>query len=542
MSYQGTNILYLKGKKDTVSKRVLAIDELYDTLDSLHRLEGNHTGRTKLYKQVALKYHGVTEKICRLFVKTCQVCFLKKAKRSLKSVVVKPITATDFLSRAQIDLIDMNDQNLQVNLSADGVTPYKFLFVYLDHFTKKINLVPLKRMSTEEVCEKLLDIFCDSHHTHTSYTQIMVRNSQTIYFTTLATKWPKIKIVHGKPRHPESQGAVERANRDIKDGLFGKMHDNNDHCWVKYLRWVQWDHNTSYHAAIRMTPYEAVYNKKPPMGLMNIGIPYEFWPDINTEEDIEVFQVNIALPGLAEVQNEEFEVSESQSDDDYRSRTSIPSPPCSKFPTQIDEHQDQISTNESHPDTIPPLQLNPLLSENQISDEILGQNSYPPASPLFTSPKANGSVSTRDCVACGEETSGAHSCPRCIGFIHVICGRSEGEEGYGSSVVCPACDHSSRREACSKMRAGIKRNQEIQQDRMLNTASKRFKHAEVGDSVLIPISQPDKIQCLGPRNILGCISLRVEMIHHTLSAQFKEHWQLITVVTSSKYVQLNLCR
>ena len=58
------------------------------------------------------------------------------------------------------------------------------------------------------------------------------------------------------------------------------------------------------------------------------------------------------------------------------------------------------------------------------------------------------------------------------------------------------------------MRAGIKRNQEKQQDRMLNTASKRFKHAEVGDSVLIPISQPDKIQSLGPRNILGCITSR----------------------------------
>ena len=199
------------------------------------------------------------------------------------------------------------------------------------------------------------------------------------------------------------------------------MHDNNDHCWVKYLRWVQWNHNTSYHTAFRMTPYEAVYNKKPPMGLTNIGIPCEFWPDINTEEDIEIFQRDIALPGLAEVQNEEFEVSEFQSDDDYRSRTSIPSPPCSKFPTQIDEHQNQISTTESHPDTVPPLQLNPILSENQISDEILGQNSYPPASPP-ASPL--------------------------------------------SSVVCPACDLSSRREACSKMRAGIKRNQEKQQDRL----------------------------------------------------------------------------
>ena len=59
-------------------------------------------------------------------------------------------------------------------------------------------------------------------------------------------------------------GAVERANRDIKDVLFGMMYDdNNDQCWNNYLRWVQWNHNTSYHTAILMTPYEAVYNMKP---------------------------------------------------------------------------------------------------------------------------------------------------------------------------------------------------------------------------------------------------------------------------------------
>ena len=110
VSYQGTSILYLKGKKGRISRRVLSIEELYDTLDSLHRLEGNHTGRTRLYKNATLKYHGVTEKICSLFVKTCQVCLLRKAKKSLKSVVLNPITSTDFLCKAQIKLIDKSDQ------------------------------------------------------------------------------------------------------------------------------------------------------------------------------------------------------------------------------------------------------------------------------------------------------------------------------------------------------------------------------------------------------------------------------------------------
>ena len=164
-------------------------------------------------------------------------------------------------------------------------------------------LLIFKRKSAEEVCEKLLDIFCDSGPPHILHSDNGMEFSNNLLFTILATKWPTIKIVHGKPRHPESQGAVERANRDIKDGLFGMMRDNNnDNCWVKYLRWVQWNHNTSYHTAIWMTPYEAVYNKKPPMGLTNIGIPREFWQDINTEDYIEVFQREIAQPSLTEVQ------------------------------------------------------------------------------------------------------------------------------------------------------------------------------------------------------------------------------------------------
>ena len=290
-SYQGTEILYHKGRNDTPARRVLALEEMFDTLDRNHKVDGNHTGRTKLYKRVSQELYGVTEKICNLFVKTCPVCHLKKAKKSLKSVVVKPITSTNFLCRAQIDLIDMSDQNLESNMSEDGVTPYKFLLVYLDHFTKKINLVPLKRKTAEEVSKRLLDIFCDSGPPNILHSDNGKEFSNNLLVSTLATKWPTLKIVHGKPRHPESQGAVERANRDIKDGLFGMMYDNtNDHCWVKYLRWVQWNHNTSYHTAIRMTPYEAVYKKKPSVGLTNIGIPHEFWPDINTEEDINTFQ------------------------------------------------------------------------------------------------------------------------------------------------------------------------------------------------------------------------------------------------------------
>ena len=42
----------------------------------------------------------------------------------------------------------------------------------------------------------------------------------------LKLMWPELVIVHGKPRHPQSQGSVERSNGDIHDMLTAWMRDN----------------------------------------------------------------------------------------------------------------------------------------------------------------------------------------------------------------------------------------------------------------------------------------------------------------------------
>jgi hypothetical protein len=39
--------------------------------------------------------------------------------------------------------------------------------------------------------------------------------------------WPEVKIVHGKARHSQSQGSVERANQDIESMIATWMETNN---------------------------------------------------------------------------------------------------------------------------------------------------------------------------------------------------------------------------------------------------------------------------------------------------------------------------
>ena len=51
--------------------------------------------------------------------------------------------------------------------------------------------------------------------------------------------WPGCKIIHGKPRHPESLGLVERVNREIKKVLGSLMRKVNDPCWVTYVPLAQ---------------------------------------------------------------------------------------------------------------------------------------------------------------------------------------------------------------------------------------------------------------------------------------------------------------
>ena len=106
LPYQSVKFLYLRNKYSTMhDKRVLLIDEMYDVLLNIN-LEQNHVMRIGLYKRVSQEFHGITEKTCNIFLQGCEECHLRKAKKSIKSLVVKPKSSTRFLSRCQVDLID----------------------------------------------------------------------------------------------------------------------------------------------------------------------------------------------------------------------------------------------------------------------------------------------------------------------------------------------------------------------------------------------------------------------------------------------------
>ena len=72
---------------------------------------------------------------------------------------------------------------------------------------------------------------------------------------------PGLKILHGTPRHSQSQGSVEKANQDVQKILFAWMEQNHSKKWSEGLRFVMMQKNSSYHSGIKQTPHEALFGK-----------------------------------------------------------------------------------------------------------------------------------------------------------------------------------------------------------------------------------------------------------------------------------------
>ncbi|XP_037772660.1 KRAB-A domain-containing protein 2-like [Penaeus monodon] len=155
-----------------------------------------------------------------------------------------------------MDLIDMQSM-------AQG--SYKWIMVYQDHLTKFCVLHPLSSKRAAEVVHHLTDIFLLFGAPY------ILQSDNGSEFTAeviseLKIIWPKLVLVHGKLRHPQSQGSVERANGDIKDMLVAWMGDNTTD-WSTGIKFVQFQKNSSLHAGIRRSPYAAMFGCEAKVGL-----------------------------------------------------------------------------------------------------------------------------------------------------------------------------------------------------------------------------------------------------------------------------------
>ena len=90
--------------------------------------------------------------------------------------------------------------------------------MYQDHLTKSVQLCLVTSKRASEITYQLLDIFS----IFGAPSILQSDNGKEFVnsvITELSAMGEGLKIAHGKPRHGQSQGSVEHANRDIEDML-----------------------------------------------------------------------------------------------------------------------------------------------------------------------------------------------------------------------------------------------------------------------------------------------------------------------------------
>jgi len=98
---------------------------------------------------------------------------------------------------------------------------------------------------------------------------------------------PGMKLVHGKPRHSQSLGSVERSNQDVRDMLVAWMSDNNKQTWSEGLRFIQSKKNRALHSGIKTGPYEAMFGTAQRIRLGDSPLTEDIYSSIESEGEME---------------------------------------------------------------------------------------------------------------------------------------------------------------------------------------------------------------------------------------------------------------
>lgn len=318
----------------------------------------------------------------------------------------------------QVDLINMQSE-------PDGYC--RFITNYQDHLTKFTILCPLKSKTADKVAYQLMDIFCMfgapfilQSDNDRKFANKIIQN--------LADMWPGMKLVHGKPRHSQSQGSIERSNQDVRDMLVAWM-SNNTKTWSEGLRFIQSKKDWALHSVIKTSPYEAMFGMVQRIGLGNSALTEDMYSSIETEE-------------LEQLFNARMNNGKDKED---------------KGETNQQDRKDEV--------------------ENQTND----------TSEETVEKKDNKKVY---CVICENESSGAHKCSVCDQFVHAICGSySEDSESFGLIVTCNFCV---RKNWVNTEREGAKFGQEQQAQRMVSLSNARLPAVDVGTNVAVRVPNLDR--------------------------------------------------
>ena len=150
----------------------------------------------------------------------------------------------------QIDLIDMRIRPYKILPDIN----YCWILNCIDHFSKFSWAYPLKNKTSGEVVAKLRELFFIFGPPRILHSDSGCEFVSSVIME-LKSLFPDLLFIRGRPKHPQSQGCIERANGILCDPLGKWMSTNNSSSWSTALLPVIYALNIRRSTVTKATPY-----------------------------------------------------------------------------------------------------------------------------------------------------------------------------------------------------------------------------------------------------------------------------------------------
>jgi len=163
----------------------------------------------------------------------------------------------------QVDLLDMKLRDNE----------FRYVVHARDHFTKFSWAEPLKTKEAVGVAQFLHKLFC-YWGTPTLLQSDNGREFVNKVVEKYVQQWGSIEFIHGRPRHPQSQGMVENANKQLRRKLLKWMDETGRFDWTSGLDCIIMRMNNRVSETTKHTPYELVFGQQQNA---NVRIVKDLW-------------------------------------------------------------------------------------------------------------------------------------------------------------------------------------------------------------------------------------------------------------------------
>ena len=213
-----------------------------------YHTNNNHCGRDAIIcfiKKEGWYWYGFFKDIENI-IKACPQCNNVKGKFKKFKPVIKIITDNGPHYRYICDIWYLSNE-------ISEATGFKYILDFIDHLSKWYQGYCLKTKSSKEVLS-CIDSFIQSF----GKPVILQADNGTEYSNNDLNNFcinNDIKLVHGRPRHPQSQGACESCHKEIKKFIYNKfIESRSDFNLLETMREITNIHNNKKHTITNEIP------------------------------------------------------------------------------------------------------------------------------------------------------------------------------------------------------------------------------------------------------------------------------------------------